>query len=416
VVHVLVFGLPLAIGLGLALLAARRGWAPGLAVTLCVGVGLRVLFLVLAARDHVWQPQDMGVDFLDAANSVLSGQDPVNHLHREGGWHFLPLMAYFVAAERKVEMLLGVWGWGVWARLGPILADIALIPLVGRLAPERRRLVSFQYACMPIAVMVCAIHGQFAPVTLLLGVAALLAARGGRANLAGVLAGLSVTSTTWSVLLVPGIALTLPGVRRRLTVLGWTVITPALFLLSSWAVLDTPFTRLSATAKAVVSTRPVVGDWGWTAIATGGRLAVSPTMGHVGTFVLLAAVLAAGWWWRRADPITLTIALLLVFLVCTYRFGAQYLLWPVPYLIARPTRGTWAAIAAGAVWAAIGYLYTTRLSEVDWWHAHTWWSLSSLVVIPLLIRALPWRRTEAADQVLKDRPPEPVGAAEGPAT
>jgi hypothetical protein len=247
-------------------------------------------------------------------------------------------------------------------------------------------------------------------------VAALLAARGGRANLAGVLAGLSVTSTTWSVLLVPGIALTLPGVRRRLTVLGWTVITPALFLLSSWAVLDTPFTRLSATAKAVVSTRPVVGDWGWTAIATGGRLAVSPTMGHVGTFVLLAAVLAAGWWWRRADPITLTIALLLVFLVCTYRFGAQYLLWPVPYLIARPTRGTWAAIAAGAVWAAIGYLYTTRLSEVDWWHAHTWWSLSSLVVIPLLIRALPWRRTEAADQVLKDRPPEPVGAAEGPAT
>ncbi|HEU5158632.1 MAG TPA: hypothetical protein VFU43_16665 [Streptosporangiaceae bacterium] len=397
-IHILVVGLPLAIGLGLALLAARRGWAPRLAVSLCVGAALRIAILMIAVRDHTWQPQDLGVDFLDAANSVLAGEDPVNHLRREGGWHFLPFMAYLLAGERQLGLWLGL-GWGTVARLAPVIADIALIPLTGRLAAgddaRRRALCAFQYACMPVAVMVSSIHGQFAPITLLLGVAALLAARRGRPHLAGLLIGLSVTSTSWSVLLVPGIMLLVTGLRNRLTVLGWIAAVPGAFLLSSWLVLDTPLRRLPATAKAVMSTRPVVGDWGWTAIATHGKVSVSPTLGHIGTVVLVLALLAAGWWWRRADPLTLTLVLLLVFVVVTYRFGAQYLLWPLPFLIARPTRGTWAAITAGAVWAAIGYLYTTRLDEPTWWHTHTWWSLSSLAVIALLIWALPWRRRRA---------------------
>jgi hypothetical protein len=396
VIHILVVGLPLAIGLGLALLAARRSWAPRLAVTLCVGGLLRLAILMIAVRDHTWQPQDLGVDFLDAANSVLQGQDPVNHLHREGGWHFLPFMAYLLAGERQLGLWLGI-GWGTVARLAPVLADVALIPLTGRLAPpgtdeaaaRRRALCAFQYACMPVAVMVSSIHGQFAPITLMLGVAALLAARGGRPHLAGLLVGLSVTSTSWSVLLVPGIMLLVAGVRRRLIVLGWTAAVPAAFLLSSWLVLDTPLRRLPATAKAVISTRPVVGDWGWTTIVTHGRPDVSPTLAHIGTPLLLLALLAAGWWWRRADPLTLTIVLLLVFVMVTYRFGAQYLLWPLPLLIARPTRGMWAAITASGLWAAFGYLYTTRLTQGEWWHMHTWWSLSSLAVIPFLTRALP---------------------------
>jgi hypothetical protein len=405
VIHILVVGLPLAIGLGLALLAARRGWAPRLAVALCVGGVLRLAILVIAVRDQTWQPQDLGVDFLDAANSVLQGQDPVNHLHREGGWHFLPFMAYLLAGERQLGLWLGI-GWGTVARLAPVIADFALIPLTGRLAAagtdeaaaRRRALCAFQYACMPMAVMVSSIHGQFAPITLLFGVAALLAARGGRPHLAGLLVGLSVTSTSWSVLLVPGIMLLVPGVRRRLVVLGWTAAVPAAFLLSSWLVLDTPVGRLPATAKAVISTRPVVGDWGWTTIVTRGHVSVLPAIAHIGTPVLVLALLAAGWWWRRADPLTLTLALLVVFVVVTYRFGAQYLLWPLPFLIVRPTRGMWAAITASGLWAAFGYLYTTRLDEPTWWHTHTWWSLSSLAVIPLLIRALPWadRRRPAA--------------------
>ncbi|HEX6470730.1 MAG TPA: hypothetical protein VF069_16640 [Streptosporangiaceae bacterium] len=428
-IHVLVVGLPLAIGLALALLAARRDWAPRLAVTLGVGVLLRVFVVVIAVRDGVWQPQDLGVDFLDAAKSVLHGQDPVNHLQRVGGWHFLPFMAYLLAAERKVDLWLGL-GWGAAARLAPVIADIALIPLVGRLAApgaegargsrgaaataaaRRRALCGFQYACMPLAVMVSSIHGQFVPITLLFGVAAVLAARGHRAHLAGMLAGLSVTSTSWSILLVPGIMLLLPGARRRLTVLAWTVVMPAAFLLSSWLVLDTPFGKLPATAKAVMSTRPVIGDWGWTTIVTHGKPAESAMYGHIGTLVLIIALLAAGWWWRRAEPITLTIALLLVFIVATYRFGAQYLLWPVPFLIARPTRGAWVAITAASVWAATGYLYLTRLSQGGWWHAHIWWAFGSFAVIALLIRALPWdRRSGRPAAAPTESPHSVVGAA-----
>jgi hypothetical protein len=56
VIHILVVGLPLAIGLGLALLAARRNWAPRLAVTLAVGAALRLAILIIAVRDHTWQP------------------------------------------------------------------------------------------------------------------------------------------------------------------------------------------------------------------------------------------------------------------------------------------------------------------------------------------------------------------------
>ena len=40
----------------------------------------------------------------------------------------------------------------------------------------------------------------------------------------------------------------------------------------------------------------------------------------------------------------MTTAVLLVFMVVTPRLGAQYLLWFMPFLIARPTSFAWPAI------------------------------------------------------------------------
>lgn len=399
-IHILVMGLPLAAGLILAILAGRRRWAPSLRVALAVGAGLRLVVMLIAATDS-WQPYDLTRDFRATAVAVLNGHDPLVYV-RSGGWHFLPFMAYVLAVQHDMGL-----PWRIAGRLVPILADMALIPMVGRLADERGATRSFQYACVPLGLMVSALHGQFPPVTLVFGVGALLAARGGRPHLTGVLAGFAVTSTSWTVLLLPGLLIATPTMRRRLTVLVWTAAVPAVFLLSSSVFLGTPLRRLPATAAGALSTRPVTGDWGWSAFASAGHQIVSASYSRVGTPLLVLGLLAAAWWWRRSDPIDLTLALLLVFLILTYRFGTQYLLWPVPYLIARSPRGTWPAITVASLWAAAGYLYLTRLGEFGWRHAHIWWSLSSIAVIVGLIRVLP-RRSRSDGDTPAGLPPDSV--------
>lgn len=405
----LVMGPPLLAGLVLALLAGRRGWSPPLWVALCVGAALRLLILVLVAQQS-GQPYDFQHDFAGAAAHIREGRNPTMHM-REGGWHFLPPLAYVLALQQYLGELLNL-SWNVVGRVVPVLADLALIPLAGRLAAERGATKSFQYACVPLAVLISAYHGQLVPITLLFGVAALLAARSGRPHLAGVLIGLSVACTKWSVLLVPGVALSLTGTRRRLTVLAWTAVVPAASLFSSVVFLDTTLTGLPALAKAVMSTRPVVGDWGWTTLATGGMLTVSAELGRIGLPILVAALLAAAWWWRRAEPIDLTIALLLVFLIVTYRLGAQYLMWPLPYLIARGTPWAWPAITGCSLWAATGYLQLYRFFGVGWHVAHPWYAYSSLLVIPLLVLALPWR-ARTGPVTRPPAPAEPVTAPSG---
>jgi hypothetical protein len=430
-------GLPLAAGLALALAAARKNWGPPLWVALMVGIGLRLAVLVIAARDG-WQPYDLANDFRDTADAVLAGHDPLVTV-RDGGWHFLPFLAYVLAGVSHVGQLLGI-PWNVAARLLPVLADIALIPLIGRLAAHQtanqpndprtdpapglvageRAVSAFRsacllYACVPLAVMVSAIHGQFAPITLLFAVAALLAGRAGRPAIAGLFAGLAVTSSSWAVLVVLGALAAAPTLRHRLTVLAWTAAIPALFLSSSTLLLGTPPHRLPSTAAAALSARPVVGDWGWTAVATSGHLVESSILGRIGSILLAGALLAAAWWWRKADPVTLILALLLVFLVVTYRFGTQYLLWPVPFLIARSGRGTWPALTGASAWAAVGYLYLTRLPWDSWLNARNWWALSSLVVVVLLLCALPVRslpRTRTrTTRTRRPRAPETPAAA-----
>ncbi len=385
---VVTMGPLLAAGLVAALLAQRRSWAPPLWAALAVGAVLRVAVMLLAAADS-GQPYDFAHDFPDAADAVRAGLEPTTHL-REGGWHFLPFLAYVLAGQRELGEALGL-SWNVAGRLVPVLADLALVPLIARLAGDQGRLRALQYACVPVAVLVSADHGQFPPIILLFAVAALVCARDGRAHLAGLLIGLSVTGGTWSVLLVPGVVLTLAGVRRRVTVLAWLVAVPAVCLASSAVFLDTAWSGLVDLARAIMSTRPVVGDWGWTAVVTGGAQRIDPALGHIGTPILVVALLAALWWWRRADPVMLTVALLLVFLIVTYRLGAQYLLWPVPYLLIRPSRGTWPALVVASLWAAAGYLHVYQPLGISWRGFHHAWALSSLLVICSLVAALPAR-------------------------
>jgi len=400
VTNLLIFAAPLALGLVLLLVGGKRAWAPSLTVSIITGIALRVIVMLTAAYLSV-RPYDFSADFPVAANNVLNHHDPVLHA-REGGWHFLPLTAYVLAGQLKLGQALGL-DWAIAGRLVPIVADLALMLLVGRLASQRQALRRFQWACNPLAIMVCAIHGQIEPLAMMLGVGALVLARSTdrhRAIWAGVLVGLSITSNSWPVLLVPGVLLALPGLRARLTGLCWAVAVPAVFFVTTPFIMGLNAGReLPAVARALMKTRPVVGDWGWTSLFTGGQQSVNPTLGHIGTFVLVAGILFALWWWRRADPVTLTAVILLTFLVVTHRLGAQYLMWPLPYLLVRPTRGTPYALTAASLWAGIGYLWvgTTATWNVTWM-SHEVWALTSLAVIPVLVWAMPWRRRVAAPE------------------
>ena len=406
-----VFGIPLIAALALCLVASRRRWAPSLLVALGVAVALRVAVVGISMAFHV-APYDFGVDFPVAADNVLNLRDPILNA-REGGWHFLPMMAYVLAGQQWVTHVTGI-DWAIIGRVVPIAADLVLTVLVGRLAPERGALRRFQWACNPLAIMVCALHGQLEPIALAFGVGALVVARTDRprrAFVAGLLLGLSIAANSWPVLLAPGILLALPGLRRRVVAMLTTGVTLVLILLTE--PLVTPDGRgfagqMHEIVAALAHTKPVVGEWGWTALAAGGDQVVDPTLGRIGTLVLAAGVIAAMWWWRRADPVIFTAAVLLAFLICTHRLGTQYLLWPLPYLLARPMRGTWPAFVVATVWTAMGYLWLGGSGSYDTWIVrHEVWALSSVAVIVFLIYALPWARRRSTDVPVPGEPLRP---------
>jgi hypothetical protein len=432
----------LSAGFALCVLAQRRRWAPSLRTALAVGAAIRVLMWIIAARQS-WQPYDLNFDFSSAATAALHHHDPMLST-RSRGWPFLPTMAFLLAGELKLGQLTHL-SWPVVARIVPVAADLALIPMVGRLADGRGfgtpgsgsrgsgdsarkgavaggtafspvsagngALRRFQYACNPIAIMVCAIHGQLEPEVLALGVAALLLARSRRGAAAGAALGLSMAVGSWSLLLAPGILVTLPDWRHRLRAAAAAVAVPCVILLTSPLTVGTPVGRLPDVVRGLISLRPVVGLWGWSALVTHGNMELLPTIGRVGTLLLIIALPVAGYLWRRADPADLTSALLITFLIVSPRVGAQYLAWPLPYLTARPTRYAAPALAAATVWAGFGYVYLSR--QFLWIQTPTW-ALASWCVIPLLFLALPWaRRQRAGGPLLPAAGPE-VSAAEPP--
>ena len=138
-----------------------------------------------------------------------------------------------------------------------------------------------------------------------------------------------------------------------------------------------------------------------------GTEAISPPWARLGMVILLA-VLAGTWYlWRRAHPVDLITAMNLAFLVGSDRVGAQYLVWPVPYQLARPSRGTQVALVLCAAWDGAGYLWLSRASSShDWVLMHTPWAYSSLAILPFLVLAMPWKR-----RARKDARASPQGSA-----
>ena len=382
-------------GVVLARLAQWKGWKPSLAVTLAVGIGFRVAVMILAVVS-AWQPVDFVNSFKPAGEAILAHKDPV--LESNGGWHFLPTIPYIYG--------LLLWfniPWEVAGRLVTVVADIILIPLVGKLAGGKDAgLRAFQYACNPLALLVASIHGQVEPVSLVFGVAAFVVARNARTSrpvrnavFAGLLMGLALCAKSWPIWLVPGMLLFLPGLRTRLYGLVATGVPPLFFLATLPIGAGTSLSQLPEVIKTIGDVRPIIGEWGWTAIAVGGHWTLDADLARYGQWMIYGSLLIVAILWRRADPVDLTTALLLTFMIVTPRLGAQYLLWFMPFLVARPTRFAWPAILGTSTWAALGYLYLTQYTAADWAALHAPWAMSSIVLLPVLLAALPWgtRRT-----------------------
>lgn len=430
-------GAVLVTGVLLALVAQWRDWRPSLATAILVGIAVRVLIMFTSAID-TWQPVDFMESFKPAAVAVLNGQDPV--LGSEGGWHFLPMIPYMYA----LLMWAGIpWEWA--GRLVTVIADIVLIPLVAKLAGGRKAgLRAFQYALNPLVVMVACIHGQVEPVALVFGVAAFVVARGrgplerpgiatdvvakvrtglaaygvsgsvkhsvgmlrralshgDRATLlqgigAGVLMGLALSAKSWPIWLIPGMLLLLPNLRSRIASIVMTGAVPLFFLVTLPIFAGTALSEIPAVIREIKNIRPIVGEWGWTPWFTGGDWDLRPELASFGTNLIYISVIVVMLLWRRADPIDMTTAILLAFMVVTPRLGAQYLTWFMPFLVARPTRFAWPAIIGVSLWAGYGYLYMTQFGDTPWWLLHADWSRASIVLLPVLVAAMPWGRMVA---------------------
>jgi len=380
----------LALAFALTVVAGRRGWAPTLPQALMVGAVLRVTVAVLAQRG-AWQPFDFFHDFPVAGENVLHHRDPLSHT-RPYGWNYLPFMAYVFAAQLKLGQLIGL-PWVAAGRTVPVIADLVLAGLVGSLARERQALRRFQYACNPLAILVSAVHGQMEPTVLALAVGGLVLARGRRPIMAGALWGLAVAGKSWPLLLLPALLSACRDTRSRVRVTLCGFGTLAVIFLTTPLAVGTPLRQLLADGRQIASYRSATGEWGWTGVAAAvvgpeRAGALGSTWAHVGTYMTVLVLAGVFWLWRKADPVDLASAVLLAFLVVTAGFGAQYLLWPVPFLVAKPTRWFPLALGLATTWAATGYLYLT-LSAATYRAAHEVWVLASIPVIIALVAAMP---------------------------
>jgi hypothetical protein len=386
-------------GLIMAVVAQWRGWRPSLRTTLAVGIGLRLLLLIFASADS-WQPVDFAEGFKPAGLAILHHQDPV--LATQGSWHFLPMIPYFYALALATGL-----PWEIAGRLCTIIADVVLIVLVGKLAGRKyASMARFQYACNPIALMIAVIHAQVEPVALVFLVGAYIVARSARplegssfrgpgamnAAWAGALFGFALSAKSWPIILLPVLLAMLPTWRQRLYGLCAAGAVPVFFLVTLPLVVDTSWANMLNVARYLGEVRPIVGEWGWTAVMTGGDWQLASTAAKVGQVILYSTILLVMWLWWRSDRVDQTSAILLAFMVVTPRMGAQYLLWFVPFLCARPTRWSRPAMTLGAVWAGLGYIYLTQFDDNGWWKNHEWWAISSVVILPFLVLAMPWSR------------------------
>jgi hypothetical protein len=394
----------LGVGAALMVVAQRRGWRPPLAVAIYTAVTLRLGMLALAY--HV-QPEDFAFAFQRVGFETLHHHDPI--LATPDTWSYLPVYDFALAGAYWAHLQFHI-SWLITGRVPSIVSDLGVVVLVGVVAGavgQPAALRRFQYACNPLAILVCAVHGQVESACLLFSFAAFaLVLRAGtrisgRATAAAaVLLGLGIGAKTWPVLFGPALLLALPSARRRWQFAAATAGTVGLLFVSMPLTVGTPVNKLFHLAKIMTTYHPAIGHWGWAGV----WVANHPTrlsklhdplwinVGSTGTKLAVVGALLAVWWWRRAHPLDVATATTIALLVITPAFGMQYLLWQAPSSTAYPTRLSLPLQIVLGAYAATFYLPMDMLTWHNWQMAHKLMMLVSLGVIAFMIAALPWGR------------------------
>ena len=399
----------LGVGIVLMVVSQRRGWRPSLLTTLVLAAVLRGGMLFLAWH---MRPYDLYNDFWHAGLSTLHHQDPVLNAVRPQGWATLPTYTFLLAGAAWTVIHLH-WSWLIVARIPALLSDLGVVVVVGALVTasggsrEVAALRRFQYACSPIAILVSGVHGQLEPFCLLFAFAAFaVVLRGGagisarRAVAGGVILAIAISAQSWPVLFLPALLIGLPSWRRRLQSLAGTAATGLVLIATLPLTVGTPVGALPHLIKRMLSNQPPVGTWGWSGVWVQLHPTALPAnqdplwlnVGKIGEKVALAVVLIAIFWWRRAHPLDAATVTVTALIAVTPSLGTQYLQWPVPSSLARPTRLTLAAQIVAGLYAAVLYLPMNMLTSHNWQAANRVMIFVSLGVAVLLVAALPWGR------------------------
>jgi hypothetical protein len=371
-------------------IALWRRWSPSLAVSLGIGLVVRAAIVCLSQK---YTPSDVNVYFRAAGQAVLDGRDPLTSLPRYQ-WNFLPFSAYLLAAQAKTGL-----SWQYASKLLPVACDVATIALVGQLirVDECRRNAQLLYALSPLAILICAWHGQLEPIAISLGLGALLLARRQQALAAGVVLGFAMASKSWPMVFLPGVLLYVP--RRR-----WRdVVTGVLVVLAGWA-LVIPLALHGSLKKAIevlVGYRSYSGTWGWAGLLRYAHLTRNGYSGpgvetaqRVGTALIVVAVVAVlviFCFRLRRPPEDVTVAIILAFLIATAGAGPQYLLWPTALLYARRRPVGYVYLLLASAYTGLYYLYAFPSGEAltDW--PGTALEALSIGILLAALAAMPWK-------------------------
>jgi hypothetical protein len=347
---------------------SRRIWRLGLAVV-AVAIAVRLVLAMLAyGTSDVMTWELLGRLFMSGENFYAT------QLH-----NWPALWIYFCAAAVAIHDASGL-PFFTLIKLPPIAADagitvvLYLFGLRQTRQPDRAARLGLTYALNPVSILITGYHGQFDSLMLAPTVLAWflldrkVSVSRSRLIVAALLLGLGIWFKPIPLLLLPVILPRLPRWTDRCLFAALSVAPATLGTLPYFARWP------QDVAVNFLGYSSWFGQWGYSVgwmvleyLRNGTIPWWLPDPDHVsaplhlmylaGRWLLLAAL--AGTWWlisrRRMDLLRGIVATFAVFYFATTGFGVQYLLWIVPFAVARRDRWLWPFTISATILLIVAY-------------------------------------------------------------